>query len=236
MTGATRRPIFRFAIAVVVLLQVLFFLWTPARLSDDDLFQGDGIPAGTIRFANRLNQTQPWQWIYTIAVLATVYVGRTCIIANADDSKTAWSWYWILAVATLPIIWLLIAPDWYNEHAHALAYWVGTPMQLLVVPTIGMFVLNLEPPLRTTGTIILVHMRIIDLAAGLGIGCVSAYGVFRWLLLDLIRVHENSRCSAYAESHGWLKPNREKARERASSVPPPPNHPASVAGQRRAFK
>src|SRR5262245_20627891 len=34
---------------------------------------------------------------------------------------------------------------------------------------------------------------------------------------------------ACAESpHGWLKPNREKARERALSVPPPPNHPAST--------
>ena len=37
-------------------------------------------------------------------------------------------------------------------------------------------------------------------------------------------------------SHGWLKPNRAKARERASSVPPPPDHPASTAGPTASWR
>jgi hypothetical protein len=123
-------------LALVVLEWGLFFSWSGPRPSQDERWEGQYQGE---RFDNRLGQSGEgwWPWAFGIAFVPVFYGVKLAITRTARRRSTAIVWYCLLVAAALPYIWLLVATDWNNELANDGAYYMGTPLQLLLVPSVS---------------------------------------------------------------------------------------------------
>lgn len=71
-----------------------------------------------------------------VAILILLCSLRYAIVCKGCCRADAAAWYLLLLSAAVPAVWLLVELDWDNEAVSPLANWVGTPVALLLVPTL----------------------------------------------------------------------------------------------------
>jgi hypothetical protein len=86
---------------------------------------------------NLLGQGGGMNVIYAVILLAAVYFGKYSLYRSGLAKHERISWYLLMVTAALPYLWLLAAHDWYIPMARDTFCWVGTPVAVLLVPTLS---------------------------------------------------------------------------------------------------
>jgi hypothetical protein len=77
---------------------------------------------------------------YIALLLLAVYGAKRIILTRCVRRWTAVYFYCALVMLSLPYIWFLCEPDWFNRNMYRIACWAGGPIAILVVPTISLLV------------------------------------------------------------------------------------------------
>lgn len=117
----------RVSIVGLVILEYIWFLdWSrgqPVRPSSSDRRRilhsqfavSEGSATSADPFDNRLGQHSPWPQFYAVSLIVFLYTSRWVILHQAKSRVRAIFWYAILALSTLPYIWLLVATDFSSQ-------------------------------------------------------------------------------------------------------------------------
>src|SRR5262249_48868451 len=104
--------------------------------------------------ANWFGHSRGSAFLHGIALFLFLYTLRYPIIIRTGSAAGALAWYVLLLAALLPWIWLFVVTDWDNEAGSKLANWLCTPIALLSVPTVFLFLLLAARVHLTLGTYI----------------------------------------------------------------------------------
>lgn len=85
---------------------------------------------------------------YSVCLFAAIDTAKYLFISPEHGMGHAIISYFLLIALSLPYVWFLVSPDWFNRHINRIACWVGDPVGIWIVPTIS-FVADLtrmKPP------------------------------------------------------------------------------------------
>jgi hypothetical protein len=126
------RPPLVYVTGLVLMEYTAFFLTARPRVAllgvqGQDVFY---IPA------NMLGQTGFVLWLNTAALLLVFYIWKLAIIREYRDREAALLRYGYLTAVFVPYFWALATGDWTNPEATDAAIYLGSPIALLLVPTL----------------------------------------------------------------------------------------------------
>lgn len=79
-----------------------------------------------------------WAFLAYIALLLlAAYWAKRIILTHCVSRGTAVYFYVLLVTFSLPYIWFLCEPDWFNINIYRIACWAEGPIAILLVPTIS---------------------------------------------------------------------------------------------------
>lgn len=99
-------------------------------------------------FANRLGQNGMVPELNAVALVVFFYLWKLEIVRKVKDKQEAVGWYLLLILVCLPYLWYLVSTNWFNQHAYDVAVWIGTPIQVLFIPTLSFmwYLIDKAPP------------------------------------------------------------------------------------------
>ena len=79
---------------------------------------------------------------YAALLLLVAYVAKRSFVTRCATRRSAVFRFSMLVLLSLPYIWFLCEPDWFNPHIYRVACWIGGPIAIWCIPTAS-FVIDL---------------------------------------------------------------------------------------------
>ena len=135
------KPLMRVVASVALLLPIAVGLYVSFRLlppisqMPPDLGQG--------REGENWIGQGGWAFLaFTIVLLIAAYSIKRIIVMRCDSRPLAVYYFASFAALSLPYIWFLCEPDWFNPFIYRISCWVGGPIAFWFIPTLS-FLLDL---------------------------------------------------------------------------------------------
>jgi hypothetical protein len=77
---------------------------------------------------------------YAFLLLAAAYCVKWIILTNCTRRLTAVHLFSLFGILSLPYIWFLCEPDWFNAFIYRISCWIGGPIAIWFVPTVSFLV------------------------------------------------------------------------------------------------
>ena len=74
---------------------------------------------------------------YSFLLLAVAYCAKRVILVNCTRRWAAVYFFSSLIMLSLPYVWFLCEPDWFNSFIYRVSCWVGGPIAIWFVPTLS---------------------------------------------------------------------------------------------------
>jgi hypothetical protein len=82
-----------------------------------------------------------WAFLgYVVSLLVVAYCVKRIILVYCARRLAAIEIFALLIASTLPYLWFLCEPDWFNPFIYRVSCWVGGPIALWLVPTVSFLV------------------------------------------------------------------------------------------------
>jgi hypothetical protein len=95
-------------------------------------------------------------WAFAInsfSLLLIAYLLKRLIVTFCKTRGMAVYWFSLVVGLSLPYVWFLCEPDWFNSQVYREACWIGAPIAVWFIPTLSFLVdlyfMGTKPPLET---------------------------------------------------------------------------------------
>ncbi len=92
------------------------------------------VPIGDPREGkNWLGQSPIAAFVFSVALLVVVYAIKRVLLTRCNRRTAAW-FFTLFFFLSLPYIWFLCEPEWFNPFIYRIGCWLGGPIAIWAVP------------------------------------------------------------------------------------------------------